>query len=250
MLDDGMRRLHARLEQTLRSIPAQLPEKPRAILVISGHWEEPVFTVMAALHPPMLYDYYGFPAHTYQIRYPVPGDPVLAQQVADRLRARGIPAQSDLHRGLDHGAIVPLMIMYPTAEIPVVQLSLRTDFEPLAHWEVGRALRDLRDEGVLILGSGLSYHNLRQFGPEAKAPAAAFDAWLRESVLLTEAAERRERLLRWHEAPAAQVAHPRPDHFLPLLPALGAAEDEPAVIVHHEDDFFGGIAVTSFRFGY
>jgi aromatic ring-opening dioxygenase catalytic subunit (LigB family) len=133
--------------------------------------------------------------------------------------------------------------------MPVVQMSLRRDLDPAAHIAAGRALKPLRDDGVLIIGSGLSFHNLRQFGPAGRVASHAFDAWLRHAVVDLPPPEREQALLRWSEAPQARAAHPREEHLIPLMVALGAAEDEAATCVYHEEAFFGSLAVSSFRFG-
>ncbi|HMA10551.1 MAG TPA: class III extradiol ring-cleavage dioxygenase [Steroidobacteraceae bacterium] len=246
----GPFRTHFRLlEASLKATARELGGKPRAILVVSGHWEAAVFTVMTSPHPGMLYDYSGFPAHTYEVQYPAPGSPELAGRVQGLLEAAGIVAGSDDRRGFDHGCFAPLAVMYPDADVPVVQLSLKAGYDPQAHLAAGRALAPLRDEGVLILGSGLSYHNLGEFGEQAREASAAFDAWLQEVLLRASPPERARRLLQWEQAPAARRAHPREDHMIPLLLALGAAEDEAAACVYHEQDFFGGVTASSFRFG-
>lgn len=236
------------LAASLQDMVRQLPQTPRAILMISGHWEERLPTVMSAARPGMIYDYGGFPAHTYGIQYPAPGEPELAQQVVQLLQRAGIEAATNARRGFDHGCFVPLAVMYPQAEIPVVQLSLRQDYDPAAHLAIGRALASLRDEGVLIVASGLSYHNLRQMGPAAHAPSQAFDDWLQQTLALAPAA-RAEALCAWQLAPAARIAHPREDHLLPLMVAVGAAYDEAVECIYHEETFFGGVVVSSFRFG-
>jgi aromatic ring-opening dioxygenase catalytic subunit (LigB family) len=199
--------------------------------------------------PGMIYDYGGFPPHTYQIQYPAPGQPQLAQRVAELLNGAGQPASLDAGRGFDHGTFSMLAPIYPEADVPVVQLSIRRDYDPATHLAAGRALAPLRDEGVLIVGSGLSFHNLRQFGPAGAQGSRAFDGWLQHALLDLAPAEREQALLNWSEAPAARVAHPREDHLVPLWVALGAAEQEAAACVYHEDDFFGSLTVSSFRFG-
>ena len=235
------------LAASLADMPRQIGSTPKAVLVISGHWEESAYTVMASPKPPMLYDYGGFPPHTYQIRYDAPGAPALAQRVQALIEAAGLPAASDAQRGFDHGTFVPLYVMYPNADVPVVQLSLRQNFDPLEHVALGRALSSLRSEGVLIVGSGLSYHNLRRLGPPAAAPSAAFDAWL-QATMQAAPADRVARLAQWESAPAARIAHPREEHLIPLMVALGAAENEAAACVFHEVGGFTG-TVSSFRFG-
>lgn len=214
-LEGDFRRQFDRLERSLQEVAASLPERPKAILVISGHWEEPRFTVMSGERPGMVYDYGGFPKHTYEIRYGAPGAPEVAARVKALIEAAGLPAALDATRGYDHGTFVPLAVMYPDADVPVLQLSLRHGYDPAEHLALGRALAPLRDEGVLIVASGLSFHNLRAFGPSARQPSEAFDGWLAES-LGASPEERARRLVRWDSAPAARIAHPREDHLIPL----------------------------------
>jgi aromatic ring-opening dioxygenase catalytic subunit (LigB family) len=247
-LDGDSRRQFDRLEGSLVEIAASLPDKPRAVLVISGHWEEDRFTVMSAERPGMVYDYSGFPRHTYEIRYDAPGSPQVADRVRQLLEAAGIPVALDAKQGYDHGTFVPLAVMYPQADVPVVQLSIKHGYRPEDHLALGRALAPLRDEGVLIVASGLSYHNLRAFGPAAQAPSEAFDGWLAQT-LASDPGDRTGRLVGWDAAPAARVAHPREDHFIPLLVAVGAAEQDPAQRVYHERGFMGGVTASSYRFG-
>lgn len=248
-LKTEMRGAYDRLEASLRELPRELGTGPRAILAVSGHWEARDFTVMSAARPPMLYDYSGFPEHTYRIEYSAPGSPALAGRVEELLAASGLEVRADDTRGFDHGVFAPLAVLYPQADVPVVQLSIRTDYDPEAHLAAGRALAPLRAEGVLILASGLSYHNLRQFDARARVPSREFDEWLTETVCGVEGEERNRRLRAWRDAPSARAAHPVEDHLIPLMVAAGAAEHEAGVRVYHEDAFFGGIAVSSFRFG-
>ena len=237
-----------KLEASLVDMRRQIGGRPKAVLVISGHWEASQPTVSSSARPPMLYDYGGFPPHTYQIQYAAPGEPALAQRVADLLQAAGQPAALDAQRGFDHGTFSMLYPVYPEADVPVVQLSLLQHLDPATHLAIGRALAPLRKEGVLIVGSGLSYHNLRQFGPGGKLASKEFDAWLQLTLALPPA-QRSTALLHWDEAPYARLAHPREEHLLPLMVVLGAAEQEAATCVYHEDDFFGNLTVSSFRFG-
>jgi aromatic ring-opening dioxygenase catalytic subunit (LigB family) len=238
-----------KLEASLADIRRQVGGRPKAVLVVSGHWEEHEFTVSSGAAPGMIYDYGGFPAHTYQVRYPAPGHPQLAARVAALLVEAGHEAQLDPMRGFDHGTFSMLYPVYPEADVPVVQLSLRHGFDPLVHVAAGRALAPLRDEGVLIIGSGLSFHNLRQFGPAGRLASHQFDGWLQHVLLALTPAERGAALPHWGAAPYARMAHPREEHLLPLMVALGAAESEQASCVYHEDDFFGSLALSSFRFG-
>ncbi len=246
---DEMRERMAPLAASLRAITQEIGGKPRAVLSVSGHWEAPQFTAMAAARPGMVYDYSGFPEHTYRIQYPAPGAPEVAQRIQALLQGAGIAVVSDANQGYDHGTFAPLAVMYPQADVPLLQLSLKSGYDPAEHLAVGRALAPLRDEGVLILGSGLSFHNLRLRGPGAVAPSRAFDAWLHETLEGLPSAERSAQLLHWDAAPSARIAHPQEDHLLPLMVALGAAEDETAATVYHEDPSAIGWTVSSWRFG-
>jgi aromatic ring-opening dioxygenase catalytic subunit (LigB family) len=234
----------------LRGIAASLESKPRAILVISAHWETPRPTVMTAERPALLFDYYGFPDHTYRLEYPAPGSPALAARVRALLAAAGIASDEDAARGYDHGVFVPFLLMFPDADIPVVQLSLRADLDPAAHLAIGRALAPLRDEGVLIVGSGMSYHNLRRFwstdAHDVEA-ARAFDAWLAASVDMPDATARDARLAEWANAPGARTAHPRSEHLLPLMVVAGAADADRGRRTYSDNVF--GKAVSGFHFG-
>lgn len=199
--------------------------RPRALLVISAHWEEAEFTVNTGPAPGMLYDYGGFPAEAYTLRWPAPGAPTVASEVRDLLADAGLDSRTDDARGYDHGTFIPLMLAWPAADVPVVQLSLKRGLDPEAHLALGRALAPLRDRGVYIVGSGNSFHNLRSFFSRSPAAALAserFDAWLAETVAST---ERDTRLARWAEAPDARFCHPREEHLLPLMVVAGAADE-------------------------
>lgn len=246
---DEMRTPMAPLAASLQAMVREIGGQPRAVLSVSGHWEAPRFTAMAAARPGMVYDYYGFPAHTYQVRYPAPGAPALAGRIVELMQDAGIAGGLDAERGFDHGTFAPLVVMYPEADVPVLQLSLKQGYDAAEHLAVGRALAPLRDEGVLIVGSGLSFHNLRLRGPGAIAPSRAFDGWLRQTLEELPPAERSAQLLRWEQAPAARMAHPQEDHLVPLMVALGAAEGEKATTVYHEDPSAIGWTVSSWRFG-
>jgi aromatic ring-opening dioxygenase catalytic subunit (LigB family) len=216
--------------------------------MVSAHWEEPVFTVQSHPHPPMVYDYYGFPEHTYRIEYASPGDPALANRVVELLQAAGLGVQLDGDRGYDHGMYAPMAIAYPDQDMPTVQLSLLAGLDSKAHIDLGRSLAPLRDEGVLLVGSGLSYHNLRAFGPAAAKASTEFDGWLHQAMALPPA-ERVQALLDWERAPAARLAHPREEHLLPLMVVVGAAEHDVAHAVYYERGFMGGVTASSFQFG-
>ena len=239
---------HRTLQAALQRLPQLVGVAPKAVLMVSAHWEEDDFTVMSHPSPPMLYDYYGFPANTYQIQYAAPGSPTLAQRIRGLLQNAGIAARLEPARGFDHGAFVPMAVMYPDASVPVVQLSLKRGLDPQDHLAAGRALATLREEGVLIIGSGSSYHNLRMLGPESKVPSAAFDDWLQRTLDGTLIAERAAALAAWDAAPSARVAHPREEHLLPLMVAVGAAGQDIATRFHHEETFFGSASLSSFMF--
>jgi aromatic ring-opening dioxygenase catalytic subunit (LigB family) len=234
----------------LRGIAADIGRRPRAVLVISGHWEEARPTVTSAPAPSLIYDYYGFPAHTYELRYPAPGAPRLAAEIRLRLDQAGIPSTGDDARGFDHGVFVPFLLIYPEADIPIVQLSLAASLEPATHLAIGRALEPLRSEGVLIVGSGLSFHNLRGFfaeDPRIAADAEAFDRWLTRAVTDPDPARRDAALAQWAAAPGARSSHPREEHLLPLMVAAGAAGADPGVQAYSDHVF--GKAVSGYRFG-
>jgi aromatic ring-opening dioxygenase catalytic subunit (LigB family) len=239
---------HALLAASLRELPRQIKVRPAAVLVVTAHWEGPEFLISANPQPGMIYDYSGFPPHTYQVHYDAPGAPLVAHRIKALLDGASQIASLDHERGFDHGTFTLMSSIYPDADIPVVQLSLKHGYDPSTHVTVGRALAPLRSEGVLIIGSGLSYHNLRQFGPAGRTASHQFDAWL-QGAMQSPAAERMAQLLAWDQAPAARLAHPREDHLLPLMVALGAAENEIATCIYHEETFFGALAVSSFRFG-
>jgi aromatic ring-opening dioxygenase catalytic subunit (LigB family) len=245
---DQVGHLYGELDAALRDIPRQLGVTPKAVLVITAHWEGREFMLSSSAMPPMIYDYGGFPPHTYQVQYSAPGSPELAAQVQQLLQAGGHAAVLDAQRGFDHGTFSALYPVYPDADVPIVQLSLKQGLDPQTHLEVGRLLAPLREQGVLIVGSGLSFHNLRAFNAAGATASHAFDAWLRQTMALPPQ-QRSAQLLKWDEAPAARMAHPREEHLLPLMVALGAAENDAASVPYHEDAFMGGLAVSSFRFG-
>jgi aromatic ring-opening dioxygenase catalytic subunit (LigB family) len=230
----------------LEGLAATLPETPKAILVVSGHWEEPAFTASAAPRPELIFDYSGFPEDTYRLIWPAPGQPELAQRAESLLGHAGLPAAVSATRGFDHGVFVPLKVAFPEARIPVVTLSLAASLDPALHIAAGRALSPLRDEGVLIVGSGMSFHNLRGYlRPETPARARAFDTWLTRAVE-SPAAERDALLTGWRAAPFAAYAHPREEHLIPLMVAAGAGGDEPGTRIFTDEPM--GAAISAYRF--
>lgn len=237
------------LERSLQSIPRELGVEPKAILAVSGHWEEREFTVQTHPNPPMYYDYGGFPEFTYHIQYPAPGSPEVAARVGELLDAAGVPVRFDGKRGFDHGVFAPFYVSYPKADVPILQLSIKKGYDPADHLAVGRAIAPLRDEGVLIVGSGFTYHNLREFGPAGGKASRLFEAWLTDAVVDGDAERRSNKLLRWETAPGARQSHPAEDHLIPLMVAVGAAEEETGVRIYHESDFMGSLTSASYRFG-
>lgn len=225
---------HQAMVDFMRELPVRLG-KPDTILVISAHWEEDIATVLDAPTPPLLYDYYGFPAEAYEITYPAPGGPTLAKRIVELLNRHRIPAGVDSQRGFDHGLFIPLKLMYPQANIPALQLSLLHGLDPAAHLALGSALRELQAENILVVGSGFSFHNLGAFAWRGKSvPDTANDAfqnWLIEVCTGSlSQAEREQRLLEWEQAPSARYCHPREEHLLPLLVCQGMA-GKPAKVV-------------------
>ena len=219
------------LENYLRGLPQDIGQTPKAILMVSAHWEEENLKIQGQEAPEMLFDYYGFPAHTYELNYPAPGSPTLAARTISLLRAAGHEIEAVHDRGFDHGNFVPMLVAWPDAEIPVIQLSLRADMDPAAHIGIGQALEPLRDEGVLIIGSGYSYHNMQSMGAYMRSGGDVhfgdeFNDWLVEAATSADAEVRNEALTRWASAPMARDAHPREEHLLPLHVVAGAAGED------------------------
>jgi aromatic ring-opening dioxygenase catalytic subunit (LigB family) len=232
----------------LRGLDEAIGERPRAVLVISAHWETDIPTVHEAEAHSLLFDYYNFPAHTYRLTYPARGAPEIAARTRHLLEAAGIPAAREVARGLDHGVFIPFKLIYPDADAPIVQLSLQADLSPARHVEIGRALTPLRDEGVLIVGSGMTFHNLREGpSPRAAAAAEAFDDWLLDTLTLGSDA-REAGLAAWSQAPGGRISHPREEHLLPLMVAAGAAGRDPARRIYSEK-LGGRMALSGYRFG-
>jgi aromatic ring-opening dioxygenase catalytic subunit (LigB family) len=236
-----------RMGNWLAQLRLSLPTTPAAILVISGHWETPDFAVSSSSKPGLIYDYSGFPPHTYHLTYPAAGDPAVAARVSELLATAGFASHLDSERGFDHGVFVPFKVIYPDADVPIVQLSLRHSLDPAAHLAVGRALEPLRKQGILIVGSGMSYHNLRRFGCDCSEASDEFDAWLTEAVTAPSSAIREERLKLWQKAPKARLAHPREEHLLPLMVAAGAAGEDRGRRIF--SDRVMGATVSAFQFG-
>ncbi len=242
-----------RQRRFLETLSAGLPSRPKALLVISGHWEEPEFTIQAHPAPPLIFDYYGFPPHTYELTWPAKGDPALARHVGNLLRDAGLNCRLDRERGYDHGVFVPLKVAFPEADIPCLQLSLRSDLDAEAHLAAGRALAPLRDEGVLIIGSGNSYHNMSVLmrsmrgGGDGQVHGQAFDRWLTDTVTRADTDARDRLLSTWDQAPGARESNPREEHLVPLHVVAGAAGSDRGQKTL-EDHVMGAIE-SAFRFG-
>ncbi|MFQ5774951.1 MAG: DODA-type extradiol aromatic ring-opening family dioxygenase [Kiloniellaceae bacterium] len=232
----------------LARLGRELP-RPRAVLCASAHWFAERPTVSLAERPETIHDFYGFDRALYEIRYPAPGEPDLARRAAALLEAAGIDCALDPARGLDHGAWEPLMLMYPQADVPVVQLSLQRGADVAAHLRIGRALAPLRREDVLVLASGTAVHNLAQWRADSlttPAWAIAFEDWLVDAVTAgdDEAVANYQR-----RAPDAALAHPTEDHFLPLPVAMGAGGPDGSARVLHRGFSYGSLSMAAFAFG-
>lgn len=229
----------------LRSLPSRLPEQPTAILLISAHWETEGFRIGSGSRLPLIFDYYGFPPETYELRYDAPGAPELAVEAAQLLREAGLPVELDAEHGFDHGVFVPMKVAFPDATIPIVEMSVERSLDPTLHLAAGRALAVLRDRGVLIIGSGMSFHDLKAFGDrQFTQPSQVFDEWL-TSALAQPGDMRSESLVDWAQAPSARAAHPEAEHLLPLMVAAGAS-NAPGEKVYGE--IVLETAVSGFRF--
>ena len=220
---------HAEMVTCLKEIAQTIP-RPSAIIVVSAHWEEENATVTSGANPSLIYDYSGFPPESYEIKYPGPGNQSLANAIIQQLEKAGIKTSPDEARGFDHGLFVPLKIMYPEADIPCIQLSLVKGLDPQAHIMLGRALQDLADPSILLIGSGFSFHNMGAFFTretvDTKSANKSFEQWLLDTCsnksILEE--ERAKRLINWENAPFARYCHPREEHLLPLHVCYGFAE--------------------------
>lgn len=233
-----------------------LPETPTSIVVLSAHWECPIVSITSSTNPPMLYDYSGFPPESYQYQYPAPGSAELANKIQGLLEQHGIKSQLDDKRGFDHGVFVPLMLMYPNPIIPVVCVSLDASLSIEKNLEIGSALQSLREEGVLILGSGYTFHNMDGFfNPtnEILSASAEFNTWLKETMTSrddndgVDAMVLKTKLLEWEKAPCARLCHPREEHLLPLfMTAAAAGWNSKAEVIYESTEL--GITVSGYLF--
>ena len=229
---------HTKLHGFISGLSDALPT-PAAILVVSAHWETFAPQLTAAAAPSLLFDYSGFPAQSYQYRYPVPGAPALAETIANTLENYGFNASVDRERGLDHGVFVPLLMLRPQADVPVLQLSLQRHLDPARHIKLGEAIAFLRQQNVLIIGSGMTFHNMRAFfqrGLVSSEQVTAFNQYLIDSLSPTLSyAQQAEQLTDWLNAPNARLIHPREEHLLPLHLCFGAAKGSSARLLFRDD---------------
>jgi len=232
----------------LESISAHIPIRPSAILVVSAHWEASPVRVTGSEHPPLLFDYYGFPDEAYELKYPVKGDPILARKIKDLLQSKaGLDCQLDNKRGYDHGVFVPLLLAFPKGDIPVLEMSLHPSLDPALHIKIGQALESLRDEGVLILGSGMTFHNMRAFRAGSRSSAGEkFDQELQSAVTHPDIKERESKMSNWEALTEARFSHPREEHLMPLHVCVGAAGNDLGKVMHNSSIL--GAKVTSFSF--
>lgn len=241
---------HRELTHFMRSLATDLP-RPKAIVAITAHWEEEVVSITHSAAPGMLYDYYGFPPESYEFQYPAPGDQLLAKHIQQLLQDKNIDARLDNQRAYDHGTFVPLMLSYPAADLPVVQLSLLASLDPAAHIAIGKALAPLREQGVLIIGSGMSFHNMRAFfsgDPAVKGKSETFDNWLTETLCVSNLTnqDREQRLCAWASAPQGRFCHPREEHLLPLHVCWGAASQGSPVAEQNFNGLLFNTAISGY----
>lgn len=252
--------LHASLTASLKNLRKNLPvaDQISSILIVSAHWEETKTpTVTSNPSPQMIYDYYGFPPESYEIKYNSSGNPSLASRIATLLQTNNIPCKLDSTRGYDHGAYIPLLLAFPDAKIPVVQLSLVSSLDPELHIKIGEAIAPLREEGVLLIGSGMSFHNMQVFrssmmdksGNQVDTKSKQFDEYLQHTITgQISWEERRKNLVGWvDDAPAARYCHPREEHLLPLMVVAGAAMHDSGTTIYN--DVLLGTVISSFKFG-
>lgn len=225
-------------------------QKPDAIVVFSAHWENDLVTVNSSDQPPLFFDYYNFPPHTYQLTYPAPGQPALARTIEGLLSDANIPCSQDAEHGLDHGVFIPFLLIYPEADIPIVQVSLTSSLDPVEHIAIGQALAPLREQNVLLVGSGMSYHNMSGLkdsaGSCASTESVTFDRWLSEACEAIPQA-RNKSLGEWKYAPSALQAHPREEHLIPLMVMAGAADKDRGKTIFKDQVM--GATVSAFQFG-
>ncbi|MBK5200657.1 MAG: dioxygenase [Spirochaetaceae bacterium] len=238
---------HAKMIEFMKKLPNKI-KRPDYIIVFSAHWEESKVTIQSEIEPGIMYDYYGFPEASYNIKYPCKGDPGLALKIAELFKKNDIEYRMDNKRDYDHGSYIPLKIMYPDADIPVLQISLNHNLDPFTHLNIGKALRPLLEENILIIGSGFSFHNMRQFDFEGKDQEDALNNYFQDKLIeicctCINEELKIDSLVNWEEIPGARYCHPREEHFLPLLVCAGLSTD---VGVKIFDNYILGKRATAF----
>mmetsp|Transcript_2983 Transcript_2983/g.4903 ORF Transcript_2983/g.4903 Transcript_2983/m.4903 type:complete len:307 (+) Transcript_2983:59-979(+) len=242
----------------LSGYAANLPSKPTAIVVVTAHWEEQKPTVSTGTNPQLYFDYGGFPPESYKYKYPAPGSPALAKQIDGLLQGAGIKTATNSNRGWDHGVFVPMMLMFPDASVPIVMLSCLASQDAAAHLAMGEALRPLRDQGVLLVGSGASFHNFNTFfarDPTVRGRGEQhsrdFDRFLREQLDgSVPYSTRKASLVEWRKHPSSYEAHPRgaAEHLMPFFVCFGAAGEATKVNADPKATPSTGLAASSFEF--
>ena len=236
-----------RMRFFLKGLISNLEEKPKKLVIVSAHWEEETTKVTSNPIPKLIYDFYNFPPHTYELTWKAEGDPILAQKIKELLEKSKIECACDHERGFDHGVFIPLKLALPDADIPTVALSLNKNLDPSHHLKIGSALKLLRSEGVLIIGSGMSFHNLNSmFSGFESVESKSFDSWLTQSIE-GDPLKRNDLLKNWKLAPNALDAHPREEHLAPIFIASGAAQNERGKKIY--TDKVLGAQISAFQFG-
>ncbi|HHX60028.1 MAG TPA: dioxygenase [Epulopiscium sp.] len=231
----------------MKDLPYKI-KKPDSIIVISAHWEEDIVTIQSGSEPDIMYDYYGFPEASYNIKYPCKGDRDLALKIAGLFKNNGIVYRLDDKKAYDHGSYIPLKIMYPDADIPVLQISLQGNLDPLTHLNIGKALRPLLEENVLIIGSGFSFHNMRAFDFDGNNIEDTVNNEFQDKLIEIccdekDEEKRMESFINWGDIPGARYCHPREEHLLPLLVCAGLSQDVGTKVF---DDYILGKRATAF----
>lgn len=237
-----------KLENYLRNFNDSLKNKPKAIIIFSAHWEEDDFTINISKKPSLIYDYYGFPDDMYKIKYESSGSPKLASQIVKLLEVNNITVKVDSKRGWDHGVFVPLKVMYPNNDIPIVQISLKNNLDVKEHIKIGNILNVLRNNDILIIGSGSSYHNLKRFGTSGNKMSNDFDDWLSNTLKIEDKYLREKKLTDWNKEISAIFSHPREEHLIPLMVIEGTLNENEKITKSFSDEIMG-IRLSCFQFG-
>lgn len=244
ILDDSS---HYQMIKFMKDIPSKI-QKPDSIIVFSAHWEEDIVTIQSGKEPEIMYDYYGFPEPTYSIKYPCKGDSELALKIAKLFKSNDIKYRLDDKRPYDHGSYIPLKMMYPNADIPVVQISLHHNLDPLTHLNIGKVLRPILEDNILIIGSGFSFHNMQKFDFAGKNIEDSLNNQFQDKLIKICCSEKDEEkkweyLIEWEKISGARYCHPREEHLLPLLVCVGLSKDVGTKVF---DNYILGKRATAF----